>query len=482
MTVLVIDIGSSSVRALLFDDEAQLIPGAVVAHRHAFVTDAKGASTADPLILQENVERAVDAILHYPAAQSISGVGMATFVGNVMGIDADGLPTTPIYSYADTRSREDVAILRDQIDVEDVHQRTGCPHHTAYHPARLHWLKRTQPDVFDATAQWVDFGAYLYTQWFGEPAACELSIAAWSGLLNRHTRTWDSEWLELLRLSPDNLPILDYPSSFMENLKPTYAERWTALRSVPFHLPMADGFAANVGAGAVSSSGTMALTVGTTAALRMMTREVPEVPSGLWCYRVAPDAQLLGGATSEGGNIFGWVRDTFALPPNLDLESSLSHGEPDGHGLTWLPLLAGERSPGWRSDATGTIHGLRLSSTPIDILQAALEGVANRLALIAEQLSPEVLPVIAGGGAIEASPVWAQIICNALNRPLHLIDEPETTARGVAISFYTALQQRPFNAIQPRIAATLTPKPFAAEKLLLARQRQLDLYRRLYLE
>ncbi|MDX1521215.1 MAG: FGGY-family carbohydrate kinase, partial [Anaerolineae bacterium] len=173
--------------------------------------------------------------------------------------------------------------------------------------------------------------------------------------------------------------------------------------------------------------------VGTTAAVRMVTTaKNPAVPDGLWGYRVDAGHHLLGGATSEGGNIFRWVTDTLNLT-GLDVEGHLSRAQPDGHGLTVLPLLAGERSPGWASHATGTITGLRLSTTPLDLMQAALEGVALRLGIIADQLGPLVeagAAVYAGGGAVTASPAWTQIITNALNRPFHLVAETKATARG----------------------------------------------------
>jgi gluconokinase len=469
MTILVIDIGSSSVRALLFDRNAHLIPGAIASRSHNFTTDAEGGVTADALHLQKLTEACIDAILTHPAAASIEAAGMAMFVGNVLGVDAYGLPLTPIYTYADTRSRADVELLRVQIDVTAAHQRTGCLLHTAYHPSRLHWLKRTQPERFAAVHQWQDFATYLYHQWFGVELPCSYSVAAWSGLLNRYTLTWDEEWLRLLHLPPEKLPALADTNTFTRGLK---SERWSVLRDVPFYLAMGDGLAANMGAGAVSDR-TIALTVGTTAALRILAREVPQIPQGLWCYRVSPGHQLLGGATSEGGSIFAWARQTFALPSNLEAE--LAERLPDSHGLTWLPLLAGERSPGWRGDATGTIHGLRLSTTPIDILHAGLEGVANRLALIADQLTSEALPVLAGGGALDASPAWAQIICNALNRPLHLVNEPEATARGVVVALFQELDSQSLPA-----AAVLMPQPDAAAALRAARERQVDLYRRLY--
>ncbi|HEX2619188.1 MAG TPA: FGGY family carbohydrate kinase, partial [Phototrophicaceae bacterium] len=108
MTLLIIDIGSSSVRALLFDDQARPVPGAVVTQSHQFLTDASGAATADPHHLRDIVEHCIDTILIHPAADQIRAVGMATFVGNLMGVDERGEPLTPLYTYADTRSHDDV--------------------------------------------------------------------------------------------------------------------------------------------------------------------------------------------------------------------------------------------------------------------------------------------------------------------------------------------------------------------------------------
>src|SRR5512145_1695581 len=132
MTILVIDVGSSSARALLFDHQAECIPGAVACAPYQMTTTPSGAATFDPLELRRQVETCIDTILQHPAAVDIQAVGMATFVGNVLGVDAVGRPLTPIYTYADTRSAEDVEFLRTVIDLPAKHQRTGCTLHTAY--------------------------------------------------------------------------------------------------------------------------------------------------------------------------------------------------------------------------------------------------------------------------------------------------------------------------------------------------------------
>jgi gluconokinase len=106
------------------------------------------------------------------------------------------------------------------------------------------------------------------------------------------------------------------------------------------------------------------------------------------------------------------------------------------HGLSVLPFLAGERSPGWSARARGAITGLSLATTPLDILRASLESVALRLARIDEILAPLAATdhqIIASGGALVRSRAWAQMIADALGRPLALAEEREASSRGVAL-------------------------------------------------
>lgn len=481
MTVLVLDIGSSSARALLFDDQARLIPGAQVTQSYQIENEPTGAATLDMALLQRQVEACIDKILEHPAANKIRVVGVDTLVGNVLGVDKSGLPLTPVYTYADTRNAEDVEVLRASLDAAEMHQRTGCILHTAYQPARLHWLRRTQPALFQQAQQWLDIGTYFFRQWFGS-APVSYSVASWSGMLNRAALAWDDVWLDTLALSPDKLPPLADYNAMQQGLEQRYAARWPALRDIPFCLAVGDGVAANVGSGCVDRT-SVALTVGTTAALRTITgNELPPVPAGLWSYRVNKMLHLIGGATSEGGNIFQWAQDTLNLIRPSEAELVLASREPDSHGLTFLPLLLGERSPGWAAEATGAIIGLRLSTTPLDILQAALEGVAHRLALIAEQLqhvTDDNCRITASGGAITASPLWAQIIANALNRPLNITAETELTARGTAILALHAIGLCSLKDYPPTVLSVIEPDAASVARMKAARERQVSLYQKL---
>jgi gluconokinase len=151
----------------------------------------------------------------------------------------------------------------------------------------------------------------------------------------------------------------------------------------------------------------------------------------LWAYRVDARRHLIGGATSEGGSVFAWARDVLRLDaPNVEL--ALGERPLGAHGLTMLPLLAGERSPGYHAGATGVIQGLRLQTSALDIVQALLEGVALRLRIIYDRLGRPGDFLLAGGGALVQSPAWTQMLADILGKPLILSDVPEATALGVA--------------------------------------------------
>jgi gluconokinase len=477
MASLIIDVGSSSVRALLVDEELNLIPDAVAQLSYQFEYQPEGASMVSAVMLRDLVERCIDQVLAHPRADSIKNVGMATFVGNLLGVDDDNIPLTPIYTYADVRSMDDVQALKQIIDQTASHQRTGCLLHTAYHPARLRWLKRSQPDLYRSVSRWQDLGTYLYRSWFGREVPASYSVSSWSGLLNRQHLNWDAEWLQLLELEPSALPSLAEFSTVQTGLSPEYKMRWKPLSDVPFYLSVGDGSAANIGSGGVGRDKPV-LTIGTTAAVRIITDEVmPVVPQGLWSYRTDTHHHLIGGATSEGGNIFEWARRTLAVNPS-QIEAHLQNATPAGHGLTFLPLLAGERSPGWNAHATGTIHGIHLSTSPLDILQASLEGVALRLSVIMGQLvqGESQAEVFGSGGALAHSPMWAQIIANAFNRPINLLQDSQVTAQGVAILINRWGDTLP----PPIITQVYHPQPQAVALMKQALDRQQDLYTRLY--
>ena len=207
------------------------------------------------------------------------------------------------------------------------------------------------------------------------------------------------------------------------------------------------------------------------------------LPPALWAYRVDHARSLLGGATTEGGNVFAWLDTTLKLPDGDALEAELSAMRPDSHGLTVLPMFGGERSPGFADDARATLHGLSFDTTPAAVARACMESVALRLASIHDALRQVCQPagpgaLIASGGALLRSATWRQIIADVTGVPVQVCDEPEATSRGVALMVLLqsgALSD--LHALPARLGRTHEPNPAHRAIYQAAAQRQAELYR-----
>src|SRR5262249_9208714 len=220
----------------------------------------------------------------------------------------------------------------------------------------------------------------------------------------------------------------------------SYASRWPQLARVRWYPAHGDGACSNVGSDCTGPD-RVALNVGTSAAMRLAQVQgfgtPAETPWGLWRYRVDRTRSLVGGATSEGGNVLAWCRQTLALPAGDDeLARAIDSVPPDSHGLTALPFLAGERSVGWRGDARAAFAGLSLDTRAPDMLRALMEAVAYRLALVYERLAPLAASghaVVGSGGALMHSRAWTAMIADVLGVPITLARAAEASARGAAL-------------------------------------------------
>jgi len=165
------------------------------------------------------------------------------------------------------------------------------------------------------------------------------------------------------------------------------------------------------------------------------------IPKGLWTYRLDGRRFVIGGALSEGGNLFAWLHELLRVGSPDEIEAQLANLTPDSHGLTILPFVAGERSIGWSPDARAAIVGMNLDTTPVEIVQAGLESIAYRFTHIIERLPvfvPDDAEIVATGGALRSSAAWTQIIADVLGRPVRLSAEPESSSRGAALAAFEA--------------------------------------------
>jgi gluconokinase len=475
--ILSVDVGSSSVRAELYDDAGEGLEGTEVKLDYEFEYTPEGGAEKDADELLDLVVRAVDGTLSEAGGAGISGVAMSTFWHSVLGLDRDGRPTTPILTWADRRAAECVPDLRERLDERAYHRRTGCVPHSSYCPAKLLWASYALPEAFEKTERWVSPADYFYANFFGEPYLVGTSMASGTGLFDQNRRKWDRETLEVLPAEEAQLSAIS--DELRKGLAGEWAERWPALRETPWLPAVGDGACSNVGSGCTGSD-RLALMVGTSGAMRVLWKaESVEIPDGPWCYRADAKRYVMGGALSDGGNLIEWLRNTLRLPDTEKTEEMLSDMEPDSHGLTFLPLLAGERGPGWADRANGTVSGLSMTSKPVEILRAAMEAVAFRFAIIAEMLgtaSPGEKEVVASGGGLLNSATWTRIMADTLGRPVTLSGVQEASSRGAALIALEALGGPEIEAAQAPLGETFEPDPSNHEVYMKALERQRRLY------
>ena len=435
--VLALDIGTSGVRASLFDQRGNEMDGARVRFqgRHSAIEDL---ATADADATVSLVAKTIDALLDKPlsTAVRIDLIAISCFWHSLVGVDRDGNPTTSILGWADTRGVSAVKELRKSFDEAEIHLRTGCRFHSSYWPAKLLSLKSEQPDVYGSTNRWLSFSDYLVFRLFGKTVT-SISMASATGLFNQRSVQWDGELMRALDVSAETLPEVSCADRTLQGLTPEYAERWPQLRDARLLLPIGDGAANTIGSGCTTRDN-VALMIGTSGAMRVLYEGEPpdQLPSALWCYRADQRRVIVGGALSDGGGLYRWIRESFLTNEDSEsIETQLSAMEPDAHGLTVLPFWAGERSTGWSANARGAIVGLTLQTHPIEILRAAMEAIAYRFALIAKALEPFApgASIIASGNALISSPTWTQIIADVLGQPVSLSCASEASARGAAL-------------------------------------------------
>lgn len=471
--MLTVDVGTSSVRALLFDARARQVPGSETRLEYAPRVASDGTAEVRAERLVQLVQRAIGSTLAVSGGRAaLAAVGVSTFWHGMLGLDAREQPATPLILWSDTRSWRQAQRLRQEVDGEAVRTRTGCPIHPSYWPAKLAWLRESQPDVWARTHRWVSFSDLLYLRLFGELATSP-SMASGTGL--RHLAGgWDAELLERLGVGEDSLP----PElGEMRSLKPDAGRRWPQLSDAVWLTAAGDGALANLGSDCVDP-GRRALTVGTSGALRVITDRLPErLAAGLWCYLVEPGRYVVGGSLSNGGNLYAWMLRTLRIDER-GLETRLRRMPPAATGLTVLPLLAGERSLGFAPHATGAVAGLTQATGAEDILHASLEAVALTFAGVDEALDrtvPGARLLVASGAGLISSPAWVQIMADAIGKPIALSRSAlEASSRGAAKLALARLGLRHTSSIE--LSRNVEPRKAASAAYVEARRRQGWLY------
>lgn len=376
-------------------------------------------------------------------------------------LDGAGRPLGPLLTWADLRGAPVAHELLERGLAAGLAARTGTPVHPMSSLVKLRALgaRAAAGAPLWGGVKEVMLGLLVD----GRPVA-DLSTASSSGLYDIHRRVWDAEALALAGLREAQLPEVVATTATVGVLRPEVADAVGLPRGLPVVAGATDGPLANLGVGAVRP-GVAALSVGTSAALRVVVRTPGTDEAGaLFCYALTEDRWVIGGAVNNGGSVLDWAEGALGSrdPEALLVEAAAVPAGADG--LVCLPYLLGERAPWWRADLTGAFLGLRRDHGRGHLVRALVEGVCQQLALVRESM-PGVHQVRATGGAVE-SPLWQQLLADALDLPVGLAASPEGSGLGACLLGWHALGALPdldAAAELVPVANAVRPDPAAAE-------------------
>lgn len=331
-------------------------------------------------------------------------VGLSAAMHSVIGLDARDRPCTPLLKWSDGRALEQADRIRREHP--DLHARTGTPIHPMSPLAKLAWFA----DAGVTAARWVGLKELVLHRLTGEWVV-DHSVASGTGLLALRTLDWDEEALAVAGVDADQLS------------RPVPA----TTRFGDLVIGAGDGPLANLGLGA-TAPGIAACSIGTSGALRV-TVPAPTHDPRLFCYALTPGSWVVGGATSNGGNVLGWLADRFGT----DAATLFAELPSDSAGLVVRPLLWPERAPDWDARGTATIEGLTHRHTRGHLVRASLEGICRQLRLVLDAVRGAGHPVteVRATGGLLRSEACRGILADALAVPISF-PAVEASALGAA--------------------------------------------------
>jgi gluconokinase len=445
--LIAVDIGTSSCRAILFDQQLQ--QHAQANYVLAFDRPHPGWAEQHPEEVLEGVMACIQQVLQ-DADQNeyqVAGICFSAAVCSLLLLDERDEPLTPASIWADRRASNQAQQLLVEPGLELYH-RTGCPIHASYLPAKLVWWHEMHPEVLSKAQRLVSLKSYVLAQLCGSFVE-DMSIASASGCLNVNNLNWEDLALKGAMLGAERLAEV-VPTTHILSLRAEAAARLGVHEGLQLICGAGDGVLSNLGAGAVAP-GQVVTMVGSSGAVRISRQKPWLDPTGrTWCYPLIGDRNwVVGGANNCGGLVLDWIaQDLLGLPVDMPVQSlaDLAAEAPAGSdGLVLLPTLMGERSPLWDEYARGVLFGLSDSHHKAHIIRSTMEGILYSLHSIYRILkdADDTSIEIRATGGYAQSPFWLGMQASIFQSPILVPKSAEGSALGAAILGWVALGQFP---------------------------------------
>lgn len=432
MKLVGLDLGTSTIKAVLFEVGQQVEVQQVCAVPHPLSVPAPDRAEQDPALALTLTRQVLDGIRW----TGVQAVGVSGAMHSLLPLSVKGEPLLPAWTWADLRATAQARALRRTDPT--LASRTGTPVHPMAWPAKLLWLAQHHPGL--PVARFTGLKEYVLEQLTGRAGLMDRGMASGTGCYDWALQAWEG----------DRFPEVVEADAL-----------WGEVRGIPLVAGGGDGPLSNLGSGVLDDS-QAAVSLGTSGAVRLTRRGPVADPSGrTFCYHLVGDLWVQGGAISNGTVTLDWLARLLNWTgTNAELVETAWSPEAEAHGLTVLPYLAGERAPHWNPDARGVFLGLALHHQPAHLVRALLESIAFALKDVFISLEMSRVRQVRVSGGLTGSAPWTQLLCDVLEVPVATVVSPESAALGAALIAGRAvgLQESPELPLQARFEPRSQPR------------------------
>ncbi|HLU10545.1 MAG TPA: FGGY-family carbohydrate kinase [Oceanobacillus sp.] len=429
--LLGIDVGTTSVKAALFDLKGKLEGIASADYPTHYLRP--GWVEQQPEDWWVAVCAAVRQVMGsvHNARERVVGVAVSAQAPTLIPLDEDGMPLRPALIWMDRRAEAEVEQLLEQFGEEAIFRVTGNRADAFYVAPKILWYKNHEPHLLKQTRWFVQINGYINYCLTGTLSLDHVH-AALLGLRDYATGEWSAELCEMCGVTPEQFPPISHSHATMGEVTRKAAELTGLKPGTPVMVGTVDGAAAALEAG-VTEAGVAAEMTGTSTVVLLPNTQGITEPSLIAMPHALPSMHLLLGAMVATGASLNWYRDQFGMVEqsasallNVDpfdlLTQQAAAISPGSNGVIFLPYMMGERSPMWHTNARGVLFGLSLSTPRGAVIRAIMEGAAFALRHnlhVARQAGVHAREIRSVGGGTR-SVLWNQIKADVLGLPVLL--------------------------------------------------------------
>lgn len=432
-TILGIDLGTSSVKAMLFDAEQGVI--AVRAEEYGVDIAHPGWAQQSPALWWESLVRVLRWLeSHYREAyRSVCAVGYSGQMHGMVLTDAKGQPVRPAVIWLDQRAGRQLEEIGAALSEEDMGNVFCNRVSSGFAFPSLLWVREQEPEIFARAAHFLSPKDYIRYKMTGEIGA-EVVDASSTTLFATGERDWAWEVIDRFHLPPQLFPKV-HESADIAGTVTAQCEAQTGLPAgIPVIYGSGDQPAQSIGNGVIGP-GRIISNIGTggqISAFSSRSAYDKKLRTNTFCHAIR-NAWTIFGATLCSGMSLSWAKNkVFRAGSYEEINAAVAAVSPGADGLIYLPYLSGERTPHMNPDARGVFFGMTLGQEQGHFLRAVMEGVTYSLRDclgILQELGVDAPEIIASGGAT-ASPQWMQMQADILGKPVRVSRVKEQACLG----------------------------------------------------